>query len=595
MLQSVDSNASLLRLIEETPNNGLLRYLWVFNKERLIITSPRAIREVIVAKSYVFAKPLEVRQFLGRVAGHGVLLSEGDEHKVQRRNLMPAFTFRHVKNLYPIFWDKSMLLVQAISDTCDSDNTAQIDIHAWVSRCTLDTIGLAVLGLDFRAIQDEHNELNQRYTQLMTPCRQDKIMLALATFLPSRVLHRLPLSRNTVIAKSVKHLRNACGELLAARRQRGTGCENTDIVSVALSSGQFSDTQLVDQMMTFLSAGHDTSTAAFTWAVYALAAHPDIQERLRGELGAHLPAISGQGGSVSSSEIDRLPYLHAVCSEVFRLYAPLPQNVRDALHDTTIEGIRVPRGTRIILAPWATNVDGELWGRDAKEFRPDRWLSTDHGGMYDVKTASSGGATSNYAFLSFSHGPRSCIGQSFARGELACFLAAWVGRFRFELADKALVDWSKVRLEPAVAARPLGGLQLKGNATGAQRPRLNFGRSGPVKFSQRKHKVGFFVHHRALLSFLHKRDSHRAGWTSDRESNARAIRHLNAICRGAQDANHAACGAHADAEWISTDISDGLFLSDRSVLDMTGSELVTLPAIMCQDLKDRLTGIGKDA
>ncbi|WVN88931.1 uncharacterized protein L203_104146 [Cryptococcus depauperatus CBS 7841] len=77
----------------------------------------------------------------------------------------------------------------------------------------------------------------------------------------------------------------------------------------------------------------------------------------------------------------------------------------------------------------------------------------------------------------------------------------------------------------------------------------------------------------------------RAGWTPDKGNHARAVRHLNAIYRGAQDTNHAACGAHADVEWISTDISYGLFLSDHSVLDITESQLVILPAIMCQDLK----------
>nr|ODN85905.1 hypothetical protein L203_04404 [Cryptococcus depauperatus CBS 7841] len=89
----------------------------------------------------------------------------------------------------------------------------------------------------------------------------------------------------------------------------------------------------------------------------------------------------------------------------------------------------------------------------------------------------------------------------------------------------------------------------------------------------------------SLVHKRYQRDSYRAGWTPDKGNHARAVRHLNAIYRGAQDTNHAACGAHADVEWISTDISYGLFLSDHSVLDITESQLVILPAIMCQDLK----------
>ncbi|UNI19411.1 hypothetical protein JDV02_005595 [Purpureocillium takamizusanense] len=100
---------------------------------------------------------------------------------------------------------------------------------------------------------------------------------------------------------------------------------------------------------------------------------------------------------------------------------------REAVCDTTIQGQVVPKGTYIVISPWGTNVDRSLWGHDAGEFSPERWLSpTTAAGSSDTATATtgSGGAKSNYAFLTFLHGPRSCIGADFARAELACLLAA---------------------------------------------------------------------------------------------------------------------------------------------------------------------------
>jgi cytochrome P450 len=107
-----------------------------------------------------------------------------------------------------------------------------------------------------------------------------------------------------------------------------------------------------------------------------------------------------------------------------------------------------------------TNVDPKLWGPDAAEFKPERWLRPDQGGTSAVNAAN-GGATTNYAFMTFLHGPRSCLGSAFAKSELACLVAAWVGRFSFELVDKSLLDESNVKVTPSVVAKPNGGLNMK--------------------------------------------------------------------------------------------------------------------------------------
>ena len=92
-----------------------------------------------------------------------------------------------------------------------------------------------------------------------------------------------------------------------------------------------------------------------------------------------------------------------------------------------VHRLRVPRGTRVIVCPWAINRSRDLWGPDALEFRPERWLDA-----AGERFVGGGGAASNYGFMTFLHGPRSCIGQQFAKAELACLLACWVGRLRFE-------------------------------------------------------------------------------------------------------------------------------------------------------------------
>ena len=179
------------------PNDGIIRYLDMFNTEFLLLVSPAALAEVLVHKAYEFVKPPILVSGLGQILGVGVFLAEGDEHKKQRKNLMPAFAFRHIKELYPIFWSKSGELVQALkqhsetgSHGSDEPNTS-IDVKDWASRATLDVIGLAGLGRDFNAIKDPNNELIRTYKQIFSFSRSGQIR-AVLLFLAPWLVRALP-------------------------------------------------------------------------------------------------------------------------------------------------------------------------------------------------------------------------------------------------------------------------------------------------------------------------------------------------------------------------------------------------------------------
>ncbi|OAQ59456.1 cytochrome P450 97B3 [Pochonia chlamydosporia 170] len=442
--------APMREWITEMEHDGLIRYFFFFNRERVLVCSPSALKEVLVSKTYDFPKPAALRTILGRTLGSGILLAEGDEHKAQRKNLMPAFHSRHVKTLYPMFWRKAYEVIHAMTAACSRDS-AVLEVNSWASRCTLDIIGLASTGIDFGAIQDQNSPLALTYTFLSKPSHQSKTLLVLGMFLPGWILKSLPLKRNKDIDKATQTIRNTCCDLIQEKKRESSGKERTslDIVSVALESGHFTDEQLVDQVMTFLAAGYGTTASALTWAVYQLSRYPEVQRRLRKEIRERLQPIE-VGLDISSVEVDGMSYLKAVCSEVLRTYSPVPQTVREAACDTTIQGQFIPKGTRITLAPWATNVDPRLWGPDAGEFKPERWL-----------LSASGGANGNYAFMTFLHGPRSCIGSVFAKAELACLLAAWVGRFEFNLEDETLMDERNLKFQTAVTAKPLCGMHLR--------------------------------------------------------------------------------------------------------------------------------------
>lgn len=442
-----------------------MRVLWHGNQEFIFVRSQHALAEILVKNSYQFEKPEFIRGFLSFLLGWALLTTEGNEHKKQRRNMLPAFSFRHIKDLYPLFWQKSCEGIAAMTAAYRESyqaatGQAEMEISAWSTRSGLDIIGLASTGIDFGAIKDAQNPLAQSY-YCLNPSPSDFALIGLRAFIPQWTIQYLPIPRVWSIQKAAKHIRGVCADLVKDKKRRLANKEDigVDILSVALSSGLFTDENLVDQMMTFLSAGHETTAASLVWAIYLLAKYPHMQERLRTEIREKLPSPDSPNPEITSADIDGLPYLNAVCNEVLRTHGPVATTIREATGNTTVQGQYIPRGTLLILPIWAHNTDHMLWGPDAHEFKPERWLSPELGGTSKTNAAS-GGATSNYAFMTFIHGPHSCIGGNFSKSEMACLLAAWIGRFSFELKDKLLLDERNLHINPSVVAKPEGGLNM---------------------------------------------------------------------------------------------------------------------------------------
>ncbi|KAL9006362.1 MAG: hypothetical protein Q9188_000898 [Gyalolechia gomerana] len=438
----------------DIPNDGIIKFLDLLSSETVLVLSPKALAEVTVHKAYDFIKPPQVRGFLAKILGVGLFLAEGDEHKIQRKHLNPAFAFRPIKQLYPVFWYKAGELIEVLlSQYRDQEKpigtpSKPIKVNDWTSRVALDIVGIGGFGHDFNSIKDPNGELTQTYKRIFSPGRSQRLLALLGWIFPRWLLASIPIKRNNDIETASKFIKSTCYALVQQAKNKLSETEDTnhptDLLSVTLSSAHFSDTDLVNQLMTFLLAGHETTASAFSWAICMLCAHPDMQTRLRAEIRSNIPDPRSLDSSISASEIDRLPYLNAVCNEVLRVYPPLPITVRVAACDTSIVGHHIPKGTAIFMSPWATNVNKELWGEDAETFNPDRWMDEKGNGN------NSGGADTNYSFMTFLHGPRSCIGQGFAKGELLCLVAAWVGCF--ETAYE--VPGTKVEVRNGLASRP---------------------------------------------------------------------------------------------------------------------------------------------
>jgi len=309
-----------------------------------------------------------------------------------------------------------------------------VEMGGWTSRGTLDIIGVAGLGQDFNSIAEPDSDLNRTYRKLFAPSLTARILTIVDFAIPNVIMRNLPLKRNEDVNEAARIIRKTCLNLIQAKKQmieKADGRFDVDILSVAIQSGAFTEEGLVNQVMTFMAAGHETTAVAISYAIYLLCLHPEVQTRLREEVRTNLPSVKDDVTAVNSDVFDsKLPYLQAVTNEALRLFILSPLLLREAACDTIIADTMIPKGTSVVIPLWAFNRSKEVWGPDAEEFKPERWLG--------AGKANAGGMASNYAFSTFGHGPRSCIGFSFAKGEFSCILAAIVGRFEMKMENQKI-------------------------------------------------------------------------------------------------------------------------------------------------------------
>jgi cytochrome P450 len=444
------------RWVAKTQHNGLVRYPGIGGTERIIPLNSDAVKEVLVTKAYsCFERPALSRARLRTLLGNGLLSVDDNEHKLHRRKLQPAFAPRHIRGLYAVFWSKACELVGGLEKAVSTSR--EIDLRQWTSRAALDIIGAAAWGNDFGALTNPRSELIQKYSYIQKGSpraqRQGKLLYAAALLVPMKTLARLfPCEFFNNLAQGKMALRRACAQALSLKRgvEKEEKAAQRDILDVAVASEAFSDEALTDHMLTILVAGHETSSLAATWACYLLCKHPEIQARLRTEIRSKLPSPSISPSTtqpaVSADILEHMPLLRAVARESLRVIPAVPLVRREATTATSILDYHIPAGTSVVPMSWLLHKSTSEWGADATAFNPQRWLQPGQ--------EASGGAKSTFSDLSFSTGPRSCIGEGFAKGENLALLAAIVGKFELELAPGHDVELEDMSLIWGITVKP---------------------------------------------------------------------------------------------------------------------------------------------
>lgn len=339
----------------QIPNEGFIRYHGILNIQKVLVTDPKIVHEVLATRPYSFIKPPPISKIIRSLLGNGLVVVEGDPHKTQKKALQPAFKLRNIKDFYPVFRRKTEELVSVLSADIKAEKQHNdfptVDLGSRLNAATLDIITLASFGLDFLCLKDPNNKLATDYIRGFAPSKDAQKYRMLALILPDFLLDRLPLKRNQELRSSVAAVRECAGNVIVKRcaalnnsgKQLSSGSHNDILGIVMAESGVRDKEALVNQSMTILGAGHDTIHFSIESAIWEMVRNPHMQNRLRSEVRCSRQAAAKDSDKQATGpdDIDSLPYLQAVCEETLRLHHSIPLMHRRSIEDMMIVSLDI--------------------------------------------------------------------------------------------------------------------------------------------------------------------------------------------------------------------------------------------------------------
>ncbi|KAH8664236.1 cytochrome P450 [Xylariales sp. PMI_506] len=453
---------------KQWPDAKFIRYMSFAGKEVLLLNSVTAYKGILQTHCYDTVKPSVLSRLVGEVTGTGLLFAEGDYHKQQRRLLTDPFSVPNIRKILPLFQAKTKSLLAVFENALGKKGYSSVDVKAVTSQITMDVIGIAALGVELGEVSGSGDGLWEFFDKMFHQSRVGQLITVVNAFIPIRRF--LPIEANR------EFLRNKFGLRERLRRQvrnritemrEGTNkalmTENNDILTFMLEEAEkqqlntgkapWTEDEIVDHLINFTAAGHETSATTLTWALYVLATRPDIQNRLRTEARTFLE----QHPHPDYDHLSSLPFMNNFCREVLRMYSPGHLVWRETTRDLVIDSVFIPKGTQMEMTIAVLHYHPKIWGENAHVFDPDRW---DH---------LTGDAASPYAWEPFIQGPRMCPGKNFALIEIKTMLLELVSAFQFVGIESA----SRTLLSPEEA--------VIGKAIKVQNPALTFCPAGPLR------------------------------------------------------------------------------------------------------------------
>ena len=404
---------------------GDLSYFRLGPQEAFFLNHPDYIKDVLVTNHASFHKGLALQR-AKRLLGEGLLTSEDEVHRRQRRLAQPAFHRSRIASY-------TRVMTAYGSQTCarwrDGDT---LDMSAEMMQLALGIVGKTLFDAD---VVSDAQEVGEAMTVVMD-------LLNTITIPFFELIQKLPLPQLRRFDTAKARLDAIIYRLIEQRRLAGE--DRGDLLSMLLlaqdtevDGGGMTDEQLRDELMTIFLAGHETTANALTWTWYLLSQNPEAEARLQEEIDRELA-----GRLPDFDDVAKLKYTEMVLAESMRLYPPAWALGRLAMEDFEIGGYVVPRKSLVLMSQFVMHRDPRYFA-DPLKFDPDRW------------TTEARESRPQFSYFPFGGGPRRCIGEGFAWMEGILLIATIARQWQMRL-----VPNHPVVLKPVITLRPKHGMRM---------------------------------------------------------------------------------------------------------------------------------------
>ncbi len=369
----------------------------------VVIADPEAIRHVLVANADNYVKGTGFER-VKMLLGNGIIVSDGALWRRQRTMMQPGFSRRNIARLSDVIGETTANLRERWASSCARDSAAdpagaagvQIDLTTTMSEYALAVILKAIFGLD------DYRKLTQT---------ADGNPFAFLTD---------DTTRDLQVAVRFRQLRKVMLEVVQQRRalgeQAGEGADFLSrlVVATDKQGEHMSDAQVLDELMTLIIAGHETSAGTLNWCWYLLSQHPEVEARVLEEFSR---VLSDQHPTMEA--LAELHYTQAVLEETLRMYPPVWVFTRRAVEDDVVAGYAIEAGSNLFISPWLMQHHPAHWSHPGR-FDPERFFQ-----QSDPRRL-------RYVFIPFSAGARRCVGEHFSFVEMKMHLAMLLPHFKLQ-------------------------------------------------------------------------------------------------------------------------------------------------------------------
>ncbi|KAL1546457.1 cytochrome P450 704C1-like isoform X1 [Salvia divinorum] len=395
-------------------------------RSEVYTSDPANVEHILKTNFLNYAKGWHNHSILKDLLGDGIFTVDGEKWRDQRKVSSHEFSARALRDVSAVvFKENAVKLANVLSESADSDRP--IDIQDLFMRSTLDSIFKVAFGSDLDSTSGL-NEEGARFSRAFDAASEITAWRYVDVLW--RIKKALNLGLEARLKENVRVVDEFVYKLINTKITHSEHHGKQDILSRFLSLSEADPKYLRDVVLNFVMAGKDTTATTLSWFFYMLCKHPLSQEKAAEEVKRVAPvtgSVSEFAASLSEGSLEQMHYLHAALSETLRLYPPVPVNPKMCLsNDTLPDGFHVRKGDVVAYQPYAMGRMTTIWGDDAGEFRPERWL--DEGGCFRQDNP--------FKFTAFQAGPRICLGKEFAYRQMKILSAVVLRFFALTLSDE---------------------------------------------------------------------------------------------------------------------------------------------------------------